>query len=67
MYLETMILLIIKNNMKIVSIYKWYKNPIKYFRDRKKIKLMNEILKYQFKNGRGSNIPEGYSDDGFIK
>jgi len=40
-------------NPIIKSKYKWYKNPIKYFRDRKKIKLMNIIfLEWYNKEGR---------------
>jgi hypothetical protein len=37
--------------MKIVSKYKWWKNPIKWWGDRKKIKIMNILLNHMNQQG----------------
>lgn len=46
----------------ITSKYKWWKNPIKWYRDRKMIKVMNSIVNEWFANGGRKELENMYCD-----
>ena len=37
--------------IKIVSLYVWYRNPIKWWKDRKKVRFMNVLANHYWENG----------------
>ena len=46
----------IGKKIKITSFYKWYRNPIKWWKDRKPIKFMNLMANHWYENGGEEEI-----------
>jgi hypothetical protein len=45
-----------KKEIKIKSLYLWWRNPIKWWKDRKCIKVMNVLANYQWEHGMKEEV-----------
>lgn len=45
-----------KQEIKIKSLWKWWKHPIRWYKDRKKIKLMNIMANHWYQNGGSEEV-----------